>query len=243
MRQHQTAPFLILTVLLLTLSTKARGQQDNFSSRTSFAVNVEFFSQDSGPAAVDYLSDEQNDLFYQNPFFGVQMNYTLTDHLSLLARLAYTTSQASRNYDILFVTSPPPDVVTNFRSNYHFHNISLEPEAQLFFKVQEMRFFWSAGPVFSTAFLTTDLDGATHSNPSQFSDYKHARSTSFGLGARAATGVQYFLSPHIGFGAELGYKYLRHNSLHTVNESSGNNLPLHYELNTHILKFGIVFKP
>lgn len=216
--------------------------EKSFLARTVFGINTEWFSQKSGPASRDYLKDVQTNIFYNNAFYSIQMDYFMTDHISLNAGLSYFGAKTNRKYGLYFFIAPPPDAITNFRTSYNFASFSLEPKVKIMFRLHKFGFFWSAGPILGLGFVNTDIKGANYSNPDDFSDYKQFRSSSLGLGADASTGIQYFITSNLGLNAEIGYKTLRYSSLYTKLNFPDDKIPLDYKLNTFFQRLGIIFQ-
>jgi len=234
--------------LLLVLSMSKQGNaqtnsnENSFLDRTEFTINTEWFSQKSSPASNDYLKDVQRDIFYDNAFYRVEMDYFITDQISVNAGLSYFGGRTNRDNSIVFVIAPPPDAITHFSTSYNFKSLSLEPEAKILFKLHKLGFFWSAGPILAIGFVNTNIKGAAYGNPNDFSNYKHFGSHSFGLGTEASTGLQYLITKKIGLSVEIGYKTLRYGSLYTKLDFPDDKIPLDYRLNTVFQRLGIIFK-
>lgn len=239
--------FNILTIIcsLLTFTPLEAQNFDagnNLFSNAIFRLSADFFNQSSGPATVDYLSDEQNHLFYSSPFFGLEMDYPLRKTVFLNTAITYSGSKTNRNEGLVFVIAPPDDALTNFNRTYRFRSFAFEPKIKTVFELSGVNFFWSIGPIFSLATLKSDIDAAPFGSPQNFSDYKDKRSRSFGLGAQVSTGIQYFLTRQVGLSVEIGYKHLTHNSLSTSIEPVDGQKSLDYQLRSFFHRVGLMFK-
>lgn len=236
----------VLLAFLCTLpgmyaSAQSVDQKSDFLSKTVFRINTSLFNHHFGSLTNNYYSGIQQDLFRKNIPFGVEIDYAITSNMTLNAGISYFGSRISRKSEIFFAFPPSPDAITNFSTTYSFRSFAFEPKVKINFELKDFGFFWSGGPVLSTAFMKTDIDGAPYENPTDFSDYRHFRSNSFALGAQASTGLQRFVTQNVGLSAEIGYRYLNHSSLKTQS-GMGSKEPFGYKQNTFFQRVGIIFK-
>lgn len=179
---------------------------------------------------------------YSSPIFGAEMNYALTNNFVINAGLTYSGSRSESIGMLYYALQPEDDAIHTFKSENTFRSFSLDPKAKVQFSLNQFDFFWSAGPIVSVASLRGENQTSTFENPEKFTTNSQSTSRSLGFGAQASTGIQYFFSKNIGVSAEIGYKYLQHNSLQTQDEMSGQVQHFEYELNTLFQRAGLVFK-
>lgn len=237
MKKTITVSFLTC-FMMLTISATAQSDDPKniFKDCTSFKISTDFLSQSR------HSDRGHSNFLYSSPAFGAEMNYALTKNFIVNAGLTYSGSRSESIGTLYYVIQPEDDAIHSIKSEDTFRSFSLEPKTKLEFSLNRFDFFWSAGPIISVASLHGENQTSTFENPNHFTTNSQSTSRSLGFGGQASTGFQYFFSKHIGLSAEIGYKYLLHNSLQTQDEMSGQVQHFEYELNTLFQRAGIVFK-
>lgn len=237
----------LLAVLIFGLGSFAGTAQaqlpeavDKLLSKSTIGIYSSFLNQNNTP--VSRYFDQKKHFFDSNPSFGVEMNYAFTDHFSVGLEMEYGGSKRVRNENIIFFIAPPPGTLSNFEATYYFRTIAFQPKAILNFDLQDFGFFWSAGPVFSTAVLNANYDASTYGEPEKIVDTKSSFSASLGIGAQASTGLNYFINSNIGISAEVGYKYLTHTNLKAENKFMKSTTPFQLGLNSVYNRIGLIYK-
>jgi|GEM_PF-4155665 len=235
---------LFLAALLFMSASMLMAQSpagnNNFWDRTSLSINTNLFFLDGKDFSSGYLIDENGQRFYNNTLLEIGLSHELSENFSLQGEISYTGFNTSNEYGIMFVIPPPEDAITQFRSSLHFVNLAFEPKAQLDFRLNNWTFFWNAGPIISGSFLKTDIDGAPATNTDQYQDIKKSSSSAFGWGVQAATGTQFFFNDLIGLRFEIGYRYLQHGMLYTVDPISDVKRPFDYKTKNFTQRIGLV---
>lgn len=236
---------IILSILLFFQLGLVMGQtanHDNFWDRSTVNLNTNLSFLGGDNLSSGYLIDEAGHKFYNSSLLEAKLTYKLNENVSLLGGISYTGFNTKNEYGIMYVWPGPEDAISQFRTTYRFMNFAFEPKAQLNFDLRKWMFFWNAGPVLSGTFLKTDIDGETYAEQNQYRDVNTSHSNGFGLGAQASTGAQYFLNDFLGLRFEIGYRYLNHNTLNTVDPVTNDKLSIHYKTNNFIQRIGLVFK-
>lgn len=213
---------------------------DKLLSKSTIGVYSSFLNQNYTPVYNRF--GQQNHFFDSNPSFGVEMNYSFTDHFSVGLEMGYGGSKRVRNEDLVFVMAPPPGTLSNFEATYYFRTISVQPKAILNFDLQDFGFFWSAGPVFSSAVLNASYDASTYGEPDKVVDTKSSFSASLGIGAQASTGLNYFINSNIGVSAEVGYKYLVNSNMKAENKFMKSSTTYELGLNSVYNRIGLIYR-
>lgn len=221
--------------------------EQNFWSRTTFRLTTNYFIQNK-PLYNSNRSDDRiellGDIFYDNPVFGIEGDYYLSDKFALSTGLTLSRSTAETDFSLSYIIPPPPGTLSNFNHNYSFFSTGFEPKAKFLLGPEKIKLFWSAGPIFSLGFLSIDVDASPFDDPENFRGFTADSHTSPGIGFNATTGIQYFTHRNFGFSLDLGYRYLTYKQfeLDVFADRSTENQTYSYNLSTFQMNVGVIFR-
>ena len=236
----KTLSTLFIFIALLTTQIAAQNNSvvPSFLERSTFKLSTDFINQPVTPNSFWVPTD----FFESTPSIGLEMDYALTTHFVIGSALTFSGTSSESIGVLDYFIRPEDDAHHTIRTVDRFRSLSLDPKAELHFSLSNFDFFWSAGPILSFANLQSTAENSTFENPKNFNSTSSSSSRSFGLGAQASTGVQYFITKKIGLSFEIGYKTLTHNSLYTQHDFGMSKESVTYDLNSVFQRVGLIFK-
>lgn len=231
------ASFFIIAALLCPKSFAQDSLENtSFLDRTTFRLSTDFVNDPVSPNSFWVPSD----LFKAQPTFGLEMDYTLTDHFVIGTGLTYSGSYSESVGVLDYFIRPEDEAIHTIKNSDTFRSLSFDPKAKLQFSLSNFDFFWSAGPILSYASLKSATENSTFADPNNFKTTNSSSSHSIGFGGQASTGIQYLFSKKIGLSLEIGYKTVKHKSLYTQHDFGTVKESVNYNLNSVFQRVGIV---
>lgn len=125
---------------------KTENRAENLKSSFRVSVSTQLLLQRSveNPSNLPVF-EGQDELFYQNPVFGVNLDWYGWSYVALNPRISYYRGSASHFEDKTGVVIGIPGL---YEDNYNFNLLLLEPGIKLTLPFKNFEVFWSGGPTF-----------------------------------------------------------------------------------------------
>lgn len=243
---------LFLNIVIFCIPMLVMGQtfEENSStekSESSFRITVstQLLMQRSPEVKTNTSGfPNKEELFYQNPAFGVNLDWQKWSFVALSSRITYYSSSASHFEDRSGAMIGFPGL---YDDNYDFSMFLIEPGLKISIPFKNLEMFWSGGPTFGLGSLKVE----TKVTPVQYENgepiLRHEDISTInnkdnrrGIGFYFSTGISFPLSSSFRLQGEIGYRKLNlgefevHTGTFRFNE-------LNYQLDSFIPSLGITY--
>jgi len=209
--------FLAVIIVFIPLQGMGQinGENHSTSLESSFRVTVtsQLFIQRS-PEIQNNTSGvvNQEDLFYQRPIFGINLEWYGWSYTALNPRISYYRGSDSHFEDRSFAWIGIPGL---HEDTYDFRLLLLEPGLKISLPFSNVEVFWTAGPTFGfgTVKLEEQITPVRHENGEAIPRYEDVfistdEERRSGVGFYFSTGVTLPISSSFRLQGEIGYRRL-----------------------------------
>jgi hypothetical protein len=185
----------------------------------------------------------QEELFYQNPVFGISLDWYGWSYVALNPRISYYTGSASHFEDRSFVQIGIPGL---YEDTYDFRLLLLEPGLKISIPFKNVEVFWNGGSTigFGSVKLEEQITPIRYENgeaiPRNEDMYiENDKENRRDIGFYFSTGISIPISSSFRLQAEIGYRSL--NLEEFDNPANAKLNSLHYQLDSFTPSLGITY--
>lgn len=186
----------------------------------------------------------QDELFYQNPVFGINLDWYGWANVALHSRISYYSGSASHFEDRTGIVIGMPGL---YEDNYHFNLLLLEPGVKVTLPFNNFEVFWNGGPTFGFGSVNLEVQITPvqyengESEPRHEDTYKiNQEKDRRDIGFYFSTGISLPISSSFRLQGEIGYRNL---NLEEIEVSAGyfRFSTLNYQLDSFTPTLGITY--
>lgn len=186
----------------------------------------------------------EEELFYQNPAFGINLDWYKWSFVALSSRITYYSGSASHFEDRSSAIIGFPGL---YNDNYDFRLFLIEPGLKISIPFKKVEVFWSGGSTFGFGSVKVETQTTPvryengepiprHEDTNTINNEENRR----GIGFYFSTGISFPLSSSIRLQGEIGYRKLNLGEFE-VNTGPFRLSELNYQLDSFTPSLGITY--
>jgi len=242
---------LLLASVIVCIPTFGMGQaiENNYSteleSSLRLTVSTQFLMQrPSETQSNTFRFSNQEEMFYQNPVFGISLDWYKWSFIALSPSISYYSGSASHFEDRSGAMIGFPGL---YDDNYDFRLFLVEPGLKLSIPFKNVEVFWSGGPTigFGSLNVETQVTPVRYDNGEAIPRHEDTNTINNeenrrGIGFYLSTGISFPLSSSFRLQGEIGYRGLNLGELE-IQTGSFRFSELNYQLDSFTPTLGITY--
>jgi hypothetical protein len=238
---------VIVCTPMLGMGQAVEGNSSSEDLRSSFRVTVstQLLMQRSTEIQSNTSGfSNQEELFYQNPVFGMSLDWYGWPYVALSPGISYYNGSATHFEDRSGAMIGFPGL---YDDNYDFRLFLLEPGLKLSLPFKHAEVFWNGGPTigFGSVKVETQVTPVRYENGEAIPRHEDTNTINNeenrrGIGFYFSTGISLPLSSSFRLQGEIGYRSLNLGDLE-INTGSFRFSELNYQLDSFTPGLGITY--
>lgn len=205
--------FIFTLIPLLGMAQGSAGEVENLKSSLRISFSTQLLMQRSSESLSNStLFADQDKLFFQNPVFGINLDWYGWANVALNSRISYYSGSASHFEERTGIVIGIPGL---YEDNYDFRLLLLEPGLKLSLPFKNFEVFWTGGPTFGFGSVKLEVQVTPvryengeaiprHDDTHKMNQEENRRNIGFNF----STGFSLPISSSFRFQGEIGYRNL-----------------------------------